>query len=366
MTEMNVHLDHAATGLPRHPDAVDAAARAAHMATPGRGRHGAQAAAAHLVRAARESVRGLVGAGTVCFTAGATHALNQAIAGIRPRPRAVAVDPMAHNAVRRPLLGLGVPIWILPHDESGRVDLGAACAEWEPVDLVVVTHASNVTGLVQPAAEIIDIASKRGARTIVDAAQTAGLLPLGGLGGAAAIAFSSHKALRGLPGSGALVLGHGVDVEPLVTGGTGADAIEAAMPAELPERLEAGTPNLPGIASFGEAARAAPAARWDWERASAQLRESIARAGGRCVGAGELPVVAFELDGLSATEVEEILDRSFGITVRAGLHCSPSAHETLGTIGRGTVRASAGATTMADDVAALEAALRAIARAAKS
>ncbi len=362
---MSVYLDHAATSLPRRRAATEAAAAAQNLANPSRGLHTAQAEATRVLETARAAVRALVGYGTVCFTPGCTYALSQAILGIRPKPRAVAVDPLSHNAIRRAALRLGVPLWVLPHDAGGRIDVDRVRGEWEPVDLLVVAHASNVTGRLQPVRELVEVARARGARVIVDAAQTAGIVPLD-LGEPSALAFSAHKGLAALAGTGALVLADGVDLEPLVVGGTGFDSLSPEMPAELPARLEVGTMNLPGIAAMGAAAREALDRPWDYEPITARLQEAVAQAGVRAVGSGELPIVSFNVDGTSPTEVEEMLDRSFDIVVRAGLHCAPSAHEALGSLPTGTVRASAGAATIADEVSALREALVAISRNTRS
>lgn len=356
------YFDHAATSLPRDERAVQAALAAAEWANPGRGTNSLQARACDAVEEARRAVAELADGGTVCFTSGATQALNQAILGWRPRPIAVAVDPLAHNAVRRPLMRLGASLWTLPHDARGRVDPARLRGAWvSGTSLVVVTHGSNVCGLLQPVADIAEVACGFGAQVLVDAAQTAGVAPLV-LGEVSCVAFSAHKGLKGLPGAGALVIRDDVDLDPLVVGGTGGSALEDDMPEELPARLEAGTPNLPGIAAFGAAARAAGEHAWSWREAARALRDAVLAAGITRTWSGELPVVSFLVDGQEPHETEELLDRGFGITTRAGLHCAPSAHAVLGTLPRGTVRVSSSAGTTIDELAALTEALRAVRR----
>ncbi|MBX3272159.1 MAG: aminotransferase class V-fold PLP-dependent enzyme [Sandaracinaceae bacterium] len=350
-----IYLDHAATGLPRLPAALAALADAAALGSPGRGHHRVAAGASAALAEARGAVAALAGGGTVCFTSGATAALNQAILGLRPAPRAVAVDPLLHNAARRPVHALGVPVWTLPHDARGRVDVAASAREWPAeIELVVVGHASNVTGALQPVAALAELARARGARTVVDCAQTAGLGGALDVGDAELIAFSSHKALRAPAGAGALVVRGGVALEPRAYGGTGADAADPEMPAELPGRLEAGTHALPAIAALGRAARHALAEPFDPAPLAAALQRAVDRSGARVLAAGELPIVLFAIDGVAPLEVEEILDRAFDLVVRAGLHCAPAAHAHLGTLAEGgAVRASAGAGTTTDDLAAL-------------
>lgn len=344
-----IWLDHAATSLPRDEDALAAAAAACSSATPGRGRHGAQLDASLLVQRARAAVAELVGGRTICFGSGTTFALNTAIAGWRPHPRRIAIDPWAHNAVRRPAARSSAPVWTMPIGRDRALDLRAIEREWpDDLDLVVVTHGSNVDGSLLPVAELVEIAHRRHAAVIVDAAQTIGVLPLD-VGDADAIAFSGHKGLRAIPGIGALALAANVEIEPLVTGGTGEDAVED-LPTTIPGGLEAGTPNLPGIAALGVAARHARA--WPWRDRAHALRETIVAAGFTPLGGHALPVVGIAAP-IPALELEDALDRGYGISTRAGLHCAPLAHRTLGTFPHGVLRISAGSTTTDAELAQL-------------
>jgi selenocysteine lyase/cysteine desulfurase len=358
-----IYLDHAATGLPRRPEALAAAIEAAGLGNPGRGLHAVQRAAREELEAARQAVAALAGSGVVCFTSGATVALNQAILGWRPRPRCVAIAPLLHNAVYRPLRASGAALWPLPHDGCGRIDLARVAASWVAgTSLVVVGHGCNVTGLMQPVAELVELAHARQAAVVVDCAQTAGLqVPLE-VGAADALAWSAHKGLRALPGAGVLVVCGDAVLEPLLHGGTGFDAAAEEMPGELPQRLEAGTPNLPGIAALGRAAASARAETWDWRGAAAALAEAVQRGGAVIVGRGELPIVSFRLPGVAPRLAEEMLDRACDIVVRAGLHCAPLAHRLLGTLAEGTVRASAGSCTGPGELEMLGRALQEIAR----
>jgi selenocysteine lyase/cysteine desulfurase len=332
------------------------------LGNPGRGAARVAMSASAAVESARTSVREFVGWGTVCFTPGTTASLNIALRGWNPRPVRVAIDPLAHNAVRRTLAAIGAETWVLPHDREGVVDLGSIASAWRGgTSLVVVTHGSNVTGGIQPLAAIAKQARRLGASVLVDAAQTAGLLPID-IDGVDAMAFSAHKALRALPGCGVLVVRDGSSIDPLITGGTGGDSMSLEMPQELPARLEAGTPNVPGIVALGASARAStprPAAVAD---AAARLREAVVRAELKPLATNHLPVVSFELPGYDARTVEEVLDRSFDIVTRAGLHCAPAAHAVLGTSDRGTLRVSAGEGTTQSDLDGLTRALRELRR----
>lgn len=358
-----IYFDHAATSLPRNENALARASEAAAFGNPRRGHHGLQAQASAALDEARAAVSRLAGGiGQTAFLSSATHSLNQAILGWRPKPLAIALDPMAHNATRRPALRLGVPTWILPHDDQGRIDVDALESAWEPgTGLVILNHGSNISGLLQPVAQVAEIAQSKGAAVIVDAAQTGGLVFPMDLGPVDAVALSGHKGLRGLPGTGALVAVSDIDIDPLITGGIGWDDTEEDMPEEYPYRLEAGTSNLPGAVAMGIAAEDAMASVWDWRTAAVALREAVEAAGVRKIWSGELPVLSFEIEGKSPQEVEAALDREFGIVVRSGLHCAPEAHQVLGTLEHGTVRVSTSAATRPEDYEALTEALRYVA-----
>ncbi len=308
--------------------------------------------------AAREAVSRLTGGGrNVVFCAGATAALNQALLGVLPKPSLVGVDRMMHNAVRRPLAYRGSPLLLLPCFPNGRISVDAVRAWWPTgMDTLVLTHASNVTGVVQPLAELVEVAHQRSAIVIVDAAQTVGTLSPLGLVDADLVAFSGHKGLRTLPGVGCLLVRDGIDLDPLVRGGTGGEALPAHMPARIPERLEAGTVNLPGIASLGAAARAYQP--WDAPGLALHLHEIVRSASFMPVAQGALPVVSFQAPGWGCDEAGAFLDERWNVTVRTGLHCAPQAHLHLGTCPAGTVRVSAGSVTTRADLEQLAAALR--------
>lgn len=363
-----VWFDHAATSLPRRPEAIDALNASAHKATPGRGLHGASRAGRDHVEAARTSLLRATGLkGVVCLLPGTTAALGQAILGLTPAPRAIALGPMAHNALRRPAHQACERIWTLPHDEHGHVDVAAAAAEWPAdIDLVCIEHASNVTGLVQPVADIVTVAHRRGAKVVVDAAQTAGVLPAPEMGDADLVAFGAHKAFAALPGVGALVVRDpSLSLTPRAPGGTGFDARAETMPAALPDRLEAGTLPLALIDAWRAAAEAPHTDRL--ERGA--LVDVLLGAGVDVVGEGTLGVVSGRVSGSAPQEVEQMLDEVFGIGVRAGLHCAPAAHAVLGTLDEGgLVRFSMGWSTTAAELDELGSALgqlkRALGRAA--
>ncbi|HET7825017.1 MAG TPA: aminotransferase class V-fold PLP-dependent enzyme, partial [Anaeromyxobacter sp.] len=240
-----------------------------------------------------------------------------------------------------------------------------------PTRLVAMVHASNVAGTILPVAEAARLAHARGALLLVDAAQTAGALPIDVAAlGADLLAFPGHKALLGPTGTGGLWIAPGVKVAPLRQGGTGIHSEEEHQPEELPEGLEAGTLNTVGIAGLGAAVRYLAA------RGVAQVRAREAALTARLLAElAELPhvrihgprdpsrqvgTVSITIDGWEAVDAAAVLDSSFGIAVRAGLHCAPAAHRTLGTFPAGTVRLSVGCFTTEEHVDRAVSAVRAL------
>lgn len=376
-----VYLDHAATSWPKAPGVVSAvtAALDGPIGNPGRGGHRATVDASRRVEAARAAVAELLGADPerTLLSSGGTFWLNAVLTSrLRPGHR-VVVSALEHNAVMRPLrrleTGRGVEIAVVAGADDDGVPSPAemaAAAATSSTALVVVTHASNVTGAVLPIADIA--AAVAPVPLVVDGAQTAGSLPFDfASSGAAAFACSGHKGLLGPPGTGVLLLADGFEVEPLVAGGTGSRSESEEMPPWLPDRLEAGTPNVAGIAGLGAACR------WLADASVERVHDSEHRLAARLAdGLAELPgvalpgrtrgssvgVVSFTVRGQDAGEVAARLDRDRGVMVRAGLHCAPAAHRRLGTFPDGTLRASVGPFTTVADVEALVAGIREVVR----
>lgn len=375
-----IYLDNAATSWPK-PEPVYAALESflrGAGANPGRGSHVMAARAAATLDETRRKLARIIGVADprrIIFASNTTDALNLAIKGVlRPGDHAVTTE-MEHNSVRRPLRALrdqGVSVSSVAADAEGFTSPESFLAALRPeTRLVVLTHASNVNGAVQPVAEIAAaVRAHSDAFILVDAAQTLGALPftMEELD-ADLLAFPGHKGLMGPPGTGGLVIGPRVGPDDLRTvreGGTGGNSEEDVQPAELPARYEAGTVNTVGIAALGAAADVVlelgvPAIRAHEAGLVDRLVEGLGEIPGVYLLAPRDPerraaVVSFLIEGWEPVDIGAALDSSFGIACRTGLHCAPDACKTLGAFPGGTVRFSPGYyTTEAEIDLALEA-----------
>ena len=375
------YLDNAATTHPKPPSVARAVADTItqEVANPGRGSGSGARQAARLIDEARRSVAAFLGlseSSRLAFTLNATDALNMAIKGLVGDCGRVLVSPWEHSSVMRPLRGLeartNLRIEPLTVDENGRVVVSELASAARGTDLVVLTCASNVTGVAQPWREIDEALRSCHARLLLDAAQAAGSLRIDfdELGPRTALAFTGHKALLGPMGCGGLLVGAELEIAAWREGGTG-EAMRPLQPQEMPARLEAGTLPLPAIAGLAAGVawwreRGPETVRQREDELAATLREALAATPGlRLLGpTGRLdraPLVSFQLEGYSPTELETLLDVEFEVSVRAGLHCARDAHERLGTLPDGAVRASLGPTSRSRDVDALITALRELA-----
>ena len=350
-----IYLDNAATTLHK-PRAVEAAMRQAMRTAAGyaRGGYDAAARAGELVYACREQIAALFGVqepARVVFTMNATHALNLAIHALTRERRRVAVGGYEHNAVMRPLalrgiepIVLSAPLW----DGAAFVQR-AEDAIRDGAQLFVLNHVSNVFGWAMPVWEIAEKLDAAGIPLIVDASQSAGLLPIEtGHPCLAAVCMPGHKALYGPMGTGVLlVLDDRLARRPLLAGGTGSTSEQMRQPDFLPDAFESGTPNVPGIAGLAAGAAfvrsVGPGRILAHER---QLMAELARALEReprieCFAdPAQTGVLSVRIEGIPCEKAAEALAQA-GVAVRAGLHCAPLAHRTVGTEGTGTIRFSA-------------------------
>lgn len=351
-----IYFDAAATTLEK-PRQVSAAMASAvnTMASPGRGGYTAARRAeetAFLCRNEAAKLFGVSDPARVVFTANATHALNIAIRTlVKPGDR-VIISALEHNAVTRVLHSIpGIRIQIV-HTPLFQPEIalkGFDRALEEGADAVICTHVSNVFGAILPIEQIAALCRSRGVPLIVDASQSAGVLPLDLVSlGADFVAMPGHKGLYGPQGTGLLLCGR-ENADPLLFGGTGSVSRQQEMPGELPDRLEAGTHNMPGIAGLLEGIRYVRKNGIDAIRAHEQVllnktADAMERMDGIHLWRAEDPrqqtgVLSFSVPGRDCEEIGRLLS-SRGIAVRSGLHCAPLAHRTAGTLKGGTVRLS--------------------------
>lgn len=359
---MPIYLDNAATSFPK-PDEVRQAMVAVMQdagANPGRGGHQLVLEAGRVVFDAREAAAEIIGAADatrIAFTANATEALNLGLFGLLKAGDRVVTTSMEHNSVTRPLRVLqerGVRVCKVAADGFGRVhaaDIRRACAE--KTTMVILSHCSNVTGTLQPIEEIGPWCRREGILFFVDAAQSAGLFPLDVASMSIdLLAVPGHKGLLGPQGTGFLYAREGLEPVPLIYGGTGGNSLSELPPEQMPERLEAGTLNTPGLAGLAAGIRFLQ--REGLLRVREHEKQLVAElvAGLRGIPGVRLygprhsddhgGVLSLTIDERDPSEIGFLLDREHGILTRVGLHCAPDAHRTIGTFPRGTVRLSPG------------------------
>ena len=372
-----IYLDNAATSFPKPPQVIRGMTEALQQygANPGRGGHQLALQAGRTVEKCREAAAALLDARPerVIFTRNCTESLNLAILGMLHKGDEVICSHSEHNAVMRPLERLvsrdGVTVKLLRPDARGLLSPeGLRRAITSRTGLVIICHASNVTGVIQPVQELGSICREKGVPLLVDAAQTAGVLDvsLDSLH-ADMIAMPGHKGLLGPHGTGLLALREGVDPEPLILGGTGSASESVRQPELLPDRYESGTVNLPGIAGLLAGIEYIARQREDIHRRESALNERLRRQlagipGLRILGDDSAPRVAITSvvpEGGDSAALADALDAT-GVAVRGGLHCAPAMHSYLGTMRSGAVRFSPGPYTTerdVDDAAALVARL---------
>lgn len=370
---MNVYLDNAATSMQKPEEVLDAMTAVMRQcnANPGRGGYRLSLEAGRKILGVRQKVCDLFGGESVdhvVFCQNVTMALNMAIHGLVRAGDHVLISAMEHNAVYRPVVFLAeqgvITYSVIPADGQGRTDPEDIRRLIRPeTSLLVASHASNVCGTIFPLRAAAAIARDHGITVVVDAAQTAGVLPLDMVAdGIDVLAFTGHKHLLGPTGTGGFVINDQTAsrMRPLLQGGTGSVSHLAGQPDFLPDKFESGTLNTVGLAGLGAGIDWLGAAGLDNER---QREMELTR---RLLdGMKEMPrirlygsrdsrertgTIAFNLDGVDNGELCYVLDEEFSIMGRPGLHCSPLGHQTLGTLPEGTMRFSVGAFTTAEEI----------------
>ncbi len=350
-----IYLDAAATTLQKPPGVARAMARAlVDCGNPGRSGHPAARAAADIVydcRCLAAEFFGLEDPARVVFTLNATHALNIAIKSCLKGGGHAVISGYEHNSVVRPLEGLAENGVTYTVASSPLYDPDALCAAVEraiqpDTRCVILTHVSNVFGFVLPVERVDGICRKRGVPLVIDASQSAGSLSLdvSRLPGTAFVCMPGHKGLYGPQGTGILLCCKDTELYSVLEGGTGSDSLLKRQPDYLPEGLESGTLNVPGIAGLAEGLRFVSRFREDIHRRECALVQAAVRGLSAIPGvtvwadpAGSA-VLSFVVEGVDPAYLNQALARR-GFCLRAGLHCAPLAHESAGTLPQGTLRA---------------------------
>ena len=373
-----IYLDNAATSFPKPETVYQALDRFARsdLANPGRAGHKMALAAERALDDCRHLLNQFFhgeGPERFAFTLNCTDALNMAFKGVLAEGDHVITTDLEHNSVSRPLRAMElagrITLTRLKADGGGAIDPDAIRkAITSRTKLIAQTHASNVLGTVQPIAEIGRIAREHDLLFLVDAAQTAGVIPIDVQAmNIDLLAFPGHKSLMGPTGTGALYVGPRPKVGAWREGGTGGDSSSETQPREFPYFLEGGTPNVLGVA--GLAAGIKYVMEQGLERIHVHEMELVQRLWRRLEEIGGYEIfghqdmarhvgtLSFRSESLPAAELGGILDQAFDVAVRPGLHCAPYIHRSLGTFPEGTVRVSPGLFNTKDDIDRLARAL---------
>ena len=363
-------MDFAATSAVRPPEVVRAMVE--YMdgcgASPGRGGHRLAVSASRTAFRCRMALAKLLGIpgdpGRIAFMFNATHALNTALWGVLEPGSIVVTTTYDHNAVLRPVHRIaqarGIEVRVLSGAPDGSIDYDEAARKFQGARLVVLNAASNVLGTPLDVRRLTDLAHAAGALVLIDAAQSAGHMPVDvAVDDVDMVALTGHKGLLGPQGTGALWVREGVEVDPMLRGGTGGDSMLRDMPIAYPDHLEAGTSNAPGIAGLLAGiewihTRGVQALHEHTAKLKRQLRCGFAALPGVRVLSPEapdgVPLVTLIADAVDVPTLASRIDREHGVLTRAGLHCAPEVHKLLGTEKTGAVRFSLGWSTTSEQI----------------
>jgi len=364
-----IYLNNAATTFPKPQETIDAVTTYLGSTPFNCLRTGYTGQEEDVILACRKSLAALFNVDDperMIFTSGATESLNLVIKGLDLEGGHVITTQIEHNSVLRPLYGL---------ERAGKIELSIVeCDKYGHVDLadieknirkntraVVINHASNVTGEIQDLRSISKITVSGKLILIVDASQSAGCIPIDVKKDSIDIlAFTGHKSLYGIPGTGGVYIREGIQVRPFKEGGTGTKSELLEQPEEVPLRYEAGTPNIPGIVALGAGANFI--IKTGMNRIHDRKKQHFLKLMdtfcdihgikiyGKHGSADRLPVFCFNIEGISSEEASAVLEGSFDIIVRSGLHCAPLIHKALGTYPAGSIRISPSYFTTDDEI----------------
>ncbi len=384
---LNLYFDNAATSWPKPEEVYKAAEIQMRQGcgNPGRSGHTRTLDADRLIYQTREAIAELINVtdpSRIIFALNATDALNIALKGFLSKGDHVLYTAMDHNSVLRPLGRLRrdgvITSTLIPCSETGFPDLDFLEEAYQAdTRLLVINHASNVTGTIAPLEKMIKSAHSREVNILVDTAQTAGTVDIDAVAMEIdMLAFTGHKGLLGSTGTGGLYVRKGIDLAPLREGGTGSQSELDMHPEAMPERLEAGTINNTGLAALLEGLN------FIKQRGVAAIREHeidirtylyeqlqsipVVKLHGPSDSYSASCIVSFTINGADCGEIGYVLESSYGILCRTGLHCAPLAHKAINTFPEGTVRLSPGFFTSKEDIDFLVSALKDIAALAES
>ena len=362
---MSIYLDNAATSFPK-PESVYKAVSDTlrkYGSSPGRGGHKMSIQTERLIFETREKIASffnIPNSSNVIFTFNVTMGINLALKGFLKAGDHVLTSSMEHNAVMRPLKRLenpplgGISKTVVQCSKEGFLNSKDIEREIKPnTKLIIITHASNVVGTILPIREVGEIAKKKGIAFLVDAAQSAGLLPIDvQRDNIDMLGCTGHKSLFGPQGTGFLYIKDGFDVKPLIEGGTGSNSESDEMPDFIPDKYQAGTLNTPGIAGLGAGIEfiqneGLKKIRDKELHLTSEIMKGLKDIKGvKLYGSlnplDRVAVVSFNIEGKDPADVGNILNEKYDIMSRVGLHCAPNAHRTIGTFPEGTVRVSVG------------------------
>jgi len=363
-----IYFDNAATSLQKPVEVIKAVNDCLlnYCANPGRSGHKPALKASRVVYDTRAALAEFFGIGDpfrVIYTSGATESINLAVKGSLKKGNHVVTTSMEHNSVYRPLSRLkeeGVEVSVVDCSADGSLNpADIENAVKSNTKMVICTHVSNVTGTVLPVGEIGGMCRKREILFLVDAAQSAGVLDIDAeKAGIDLLVVSGHKYMMGLQGTGLLYIGEKADVNPLIEGGTGSSSEQIVQPLLMPDRYESGTLNMPGIAALNAGVSFIESVglsniREHEEKLTKIFLEGLKNIRGITVYGHTGPstaVVSLDLANLDSSELAFILDDEYGICTRAGLHCAPLAHKTIGTLESAAVRFSFGYFNTEDEI----------------
>ncbi|MFS1510952.1 aminotransferase class V-fold PLP-dependent enzyme [Chengkuizengella sp. SCS-71B] len=365
------YFDNAASSWPKPTKVVEAMNEAVvnFAANPGRGSHQMAVQASRVLFQTRKQLAKLFGIqdpNHISFCLNTTEALNMAIKGLLNENEHVICTSVEHNSVRRPLeylkKKLNLEITYLKTNALGQIELkDVENSIQSNTKLMICNHSSNLLGSILPIEQINNIARKKGVITLVDAAQTAGLIPIDvEKMGIDILAFPGHKGLLGPQGTGGIYIHSSIEIEPLIHGGTGSQSEKIEQPTVRPDRYESGTQNTPGIAGLkegvsfvlNESVEKIHAKEWNLTQRLMEgfLKIPKVKILGPRLGDNKTGITSFNIEGMEASNVAFILDKNYNIAVRSGFHCSPLAHETVGTLEDGAIRASVGYFTTDEEI----------------